>query len=71
MGVFAGCRKHATDPGTYYTWLEKYNAHDIDGLEDRRGKTNEHLLKQVEKENRLLKEIFTEKELELKMKDEL
>lgn len=71
LGVIAGCRKHLTDPSTYYSWLEKYNAHGIDGLEDRRGKTNEHLIKQVEKENRLLKEILAEKELELKMKDEL
>lgn len=71
IGVIAGCRKHEIDPSTYYTWLEKYQASGIEGLEDRRGRTNEHLLRKAEKEIRLLKEILAEKELELKMKDEL
>jgi putative transposase len=71
IGVVAGCRKHGIDPSTYYSWLEKYQVHGIEGLEDRRGKTNENMLKKAEKEIRLLKEILAEKELELKMKDEL
>ena len=71
IGVVAGCRKHEIDPSTYYNWLEKYQASGIEGLEDRRGKTNEHLLRKAEKENKLLKEILAEKELELRMKDEL
>lgn len=71
IGVVAGCRKHGVDPSTYYNWLEKYTAHGIDGLADRRGKTNDRLLKNAEKEIALLKEILIEKELELKMKDEL
>ncbi len=71
LGVVAGCRKYNLDPSTYYKWLAKYNASGIEGLEDRRGKNNERLLKKVEKENRLLKEILVEKDLELKMKDEL
>lgn len=71
LGVVAGCRKYNLDPSSYYNWLDKYTAHGIEGLEDRRGKTNEHLLRQVEKENKLLKEMLAEKELEIKMKDEL
>ena len=71
IGIIAGCRKHEINPTTYYSWLEKYQAHGIEGLEDRRGKTNEHLLRKAEKEIKLLKEILAEKELELKMKDEL
>ncbi len=71
IGVVAGCRKHGIDPSTYYTWLEKYQASGLEGLEDRRGKTNEHLLRKAEKENKLLKELLAEKELELKLKDEL
>lgn len=71
LGVIAGCRKHNIDPSTYYKWLDKYNASGIEGLEDRRGRNNDLLLKRVEKENRLLKEILAEKDLELKMKDEL
>ena len=71
IGVVAGCRKHEIDPSTYYNWLEKYQASGIEGLEDRRGRTNDHLLRKAEKEIRLLKEILADKELELKMKDEL
>lgn len=71
LGVVAGCRKHDLSVSVYYAWLEKYQASGIEGLEDRRGKTNEALLRKAEKENKLLKEILAEKELELKMKDEL
>ncbi len=71
IGVVAGCRKHSIDPTTYYSWLEKYQAHGLEGLEDRRGKTNEHMLRKAEKKIKLLKEILAEKELELRMKDEL
>lgn len=71
VGVVAGCRKHSIDPTTYYNWLEKYEAHGIDGLADRRGRTNDRMLRKAEKEIKLLKEILAEKELELKMKDEL
>ena len=71
IGVVAGCRKHEVDPSTYYNWLDKYQASGIEGLEDRRGRTNDHLLRKAEKEIRLLKEILADKELELKMKDEL
>ena len=71
IGVVAGCRKYGLAPQTYYDWIEKYNAHGINGLEDRRGKTNEHLLRKAEKQIKVLKEILAEKELELRMKDEL
>ncbi|MCK5840375.1 MAG: transposase [Bacteroidales bacterium] len=71
LGVVAGCRRYGVEPSTYYTWLEKYQAHGIEGLEDRRGKQSEAALKRLEKENKILKEILAEKDLELKMKDEL
>lgn len=71
IGVVAGCRKHGIDPSQYYDWLRKYNANGLQGLEDRRGRTTDHLLKKAEKENKLLKELLAEKELEIKMKDEL
>ena len=71
LGVVAGCRKHNVDPSSYYAWLDKYQAHGLSGLEDRRGKNSEASLRKLEKENRLLKEMLAEKELELKMKDDL
>ena len=74
LGVVAGCRKFGIDPSTYYTWLERYTAHGIDGLEDRRGRWGRSLntvIRSLEKENLLLKQILADRELELKMKDEL
>lgn len=71
LGVVAGCRKNGVDKSTYYTWLERYQAHGIEGLEDRRAQTNEAALKRLEKENSVLKELLAEKELELRFKDEL
>ena len=71
LGVVAGCRKYALSKAVYYKWLKRYNALGRDGLEDRRGKNMDAHVKRLEKENRMLKELLAEKELESKMKDEL
>jgi len=71
LGVTVGCRKYNIGKAQYYYWLDRYNAHGLEGLEDRRAKNMSGELKRLEKENRLLKELLAEKELESKMKDEL
>jgi putative transposase len=71
LGPVAGCRKHNVAAGLYYQWLHAYNAHGIAGLESRRGKDLQASVRKLEKENSLLKEILAEKELQMKMKDEL
>jgi putative transposase len=71
IGVTVGCRKHMISKTMYYTWLNRFNAFGLDGLEDRRGKNLDAQIKRLEKENRILKELLAEKELEAKMKDEL
>lgn len=71
LGVVAGCRKNGIDPSTYYSWLERYQAHGIDGLEDRRGKNLDATFRKLEKENKILKEMLAEKDLEIRMRDEL
>jgi len=71
IGLVAGCRKHNLSKRLYYTWLDRYNASGLEGLEDRRGKNMDAQVKRLEKENRLLKELLAEKELESKLKDEL
>lgn len=71
LGVVAGCRKHNLSNNLYYTWLNRYTAHGLEGLEDRRGKDLNKQIKKLEKENKLLKELLAEKELESKMKGEL
>jgi len=71
LGVIAGCRKYGISRALYYDWLDKYNASGLEGLEDRRGKNMDAHIKRLEKENRILKELLAEKELESKLKDEL
>lgn len=71
LGVTIGCRKHGISKTQYYDWLDRYNASGLEGLEDRRAKNMSGHLKRLEKENRILKELLAEKELESKLKDEL
>jgi putative transposase len=71
LGVTVGCRKHNLAKTLYYGWLDRYSSHGLAGLEDKRASNNEALLKKVQKENRMLKELLAEKELESRMKDEL
>lgn len=71
LGVTIGLRKYSISRSLYYEWLNRYNAQGLKGLEDRRGKNLNAQLNRLEKENKLLKELLAEKELESKMKDEL
>ena len=71
LGVAVGCRKYALSKKLYYDWLYRYNALGLEGLEDRRGKNLDAQFKRLEKENKMLKELLAEKELESKLKDEL
>ena len=71
VGVVVGCRKHNIASRTYYDWLDKYNAAGVDGLERKKPDNSDAELKQLRKENRLLKEMLAEKELEARLKDEL
>jgi putative transposase len=71
LGVIAGCRKYGLSRTLYYDWLNKYQSSGLEGLEDRRSKNMDAHVKRLEKENRILKELLAEKELESKLKDEL
>ena len=71
LGVVIGCRKYNLSKSVYYTWVRRYNAFGLEGLEDRRGKRMDAQIKRLEKENKMLKELLAEKELESRMKDEL
>jgi len=71
LGVVAGCRKNCISKALYYDWLDKYTGSGLEGLIDRRGKNMDIMFKRLEKENKLLKEMLAEKELESRLKDEL
>ena len=71
QGVTKTLKKHGIYSATYYSWKEKFESMGEQGLDY--GMTKAHLkrIRQLEKENRTLKELVAEKELEGKLKDEL
>jgi len=71
QGVTKTLEKYGLYPATYYSWKEKFSSMGEEGLDH--GMTKAHLkrIRSLEKENRLLKELVADKELEGKLKDEL
>lgn len=70
-GVVEGCRKHGIYATTYYSWLERYKKHGVDGLAGLAKKRADRDTKKLQQENDLLKKLLAEKDLELAIKDEL
>jgi putative transposase len=70
-GVTATCEKYGLYAASYYSWKKKLDQMGEEGLQH--GMTPEHLkrIRQLEKENQLLKQLLAEKELEGKLKSEL
>lgn len=70
-GVTSTLEKHGIYRATCYAWKKKFESMGVEGFE--RGMTPEHQkrIRVLEKENKLLKELIAEKELEGKLKDEL
>ena len=71
LGVDAGCSRYSIDTKTYYTWLERYQAHGINGLKDRSLQNLDAIVRKLEKENKILKELMVEKDLQIKMHSEI
>jgi putative transposase len=71
QGVLKTLEKHGIYPATYYSWKQKLRSMGEEGLDY--GMTKAHLkrIRSLEKENRLLRELVADKELEGKLKDEL
>lgn len=70
-GVNATLEKHGIYPATYYSWRKKFKEMGEEGLQH--GMTRDHLkrIRELEKENQKLKEIVAEKELVVKMHEEI
>jgi putative transposase len=71
LGVVAACRKHEISTSVYYYWLESYNSHGIDGLEAYAVRNQDAELSKLKKDLALAKEIIAEKELQIKLQEEL
>ena len=70
IGIVETCRKYSVSTGTFYGWKKKYDSHGESGLKvtyDIRSKE----LKQSEEENRILRKLLSNKEIELEVQREL
>lgn len=70
VGVVSACRKYSVSTGTFYSWKRKYDNHGEAGLKvtyDVRSKE----LKQAEEQNRVLRKLLCDKEVELEVQREL
>ena len=67
----ATLEKHKIFPASYYSWKKKFQTMGEEGFTH--GITPEQIkrIRELEKENKALKEIVIQKELEGKLKDEL
>ena len=71
QGVTKTLEKYGIYPATYYSWKEKLSSMGEEGLNYSMTKSQLKRIRQLEKENKMLKELVAEKELESKLKDEL
>ncbi len=71
QGVKATLEKHAIYPATYYSWRKKFKEMGEIGLDH--GMNQQHLkrIRDLEKENQQLKELVAEKELVVRMHEEI
>jgi len=70
LGVVEACRKHSVSTGTFYSWKKKFDLHGEAGLKvtyDTKSKE----LKAAEEENRVLRKLLSDKEIELEVQREL
>ena len=70
VGVVSACRKYGVSTATFYGWKRKYDNYGEAGLKvtyDARSKE----LKQSEEQNRVLRKLLCDKEVELEVQREL
>ncbi len=70
VGVVETCRKYGVSTGTFYSWKKKFDQHGEAGLKvtyDTKSKE----LKLAEEENRVLRKLLSDKEIELEVNREL
>ena len=70
LGAVEACRKYSVSSGTLYSWKKKHESQGEAGLKvtyDIRSKE----LKNAEEENRILRKLLSNKEIELEVQREL
>ena len=71
QGVKVTLNKHGVYPATYYNWKRKYDAMGDIGLQHSMTKERLKEIRRLEKEISTLKEMVVEKDLTIKMQQEL
>lgn len=69
-GITATIRKHGIYTNTFYQWKEQYDTGGKEALASKHYKLDPEI-KRLQKENQQLKELLAEKELALRIKEEL
>lgn len=70
IGIVTTCRKYGVSTGTFYSWKKKHESHGEAGLKvtyDTKSKE----LKKAEEENRILRKLLSDREIELEVQREL
>ncbi len=70
-GVKKTLDKHGVYPATYYSWRKKYEQMGEKGMDYGMTKARLKQIRCLEKENATLKELLVEKDLKIKMQQEI
>ena len=71
QGLKATLEKYKIFPASYYSWKKKFEEMGEDGFTHGITPAQLKRIRDLEKENKMLKELIVDKELEGKLKDEL
>lgn len=71
QGVKVTLEKYAIYPATYYSWRKKFKEMGEVGLDHGMNKDHLKRIRDLEKENQQLKELVAEKELVVRMHEEI
>lgn len=70
LGIVAACRQYSVSTGTFYSWKKKFEHKGEAGLKvTYQAKSKEH--KAAEEENRVLRKLLSDREIELEVQREL
>lgn len=70
IGVVASCRKYGVSTGTFYNWKKKFDHQGEAGLKVTYN-TKSKELKAAEEENRILRKLLSDREIEIEVQREL
>jgi len=71
-GVTKASREYNVSSGSIYKWRESYEEHGASGLSKQKGASQERdELRQLKRENDTLKKLVAEKELRLRIQEEM